>query len=424
MSFRIFFIAVIAAITLHACAKHTEPAPEEEPISNTDIRTPTLNALATNVTVTYTDESSFVSSLSSYGYKTPDQVNLNRVGASSGYTAIYGFNIPSANQVKGFKWNSGDEQTIEWRPQGITGFTWSGRNFLLVTWYAIGPSDIDGVNNQHKGVRVSLVDITSMSNITYRHILLVQNKANMLNSALYKSSNPYVQLNSYAPVTIHAGGIAAYAGKVYVADTKLGIRVFDLTKFIAVSGDDTGNRIGKESDGTLKAFGYGYILPQTGYYKITNASPFSCIELGEGATADDKMLWTGQYIESASTTIPKVYGFHLNASGQILTSPQPEVITPIDNDQTKVNGIQGVYRAGTKTFMATTGNTSYEGSTARLVRSNDGATAGVRYRWPHGAEDLYFEKSTGYLWNLTEYETQKYGEDNRCIFAVRLSDYD
>jgi hypothetical protein len=269
-----------------------------------------------------------------------------------------------------------------------------------------------------------LVDITSMSNITYRHILLVQNKANMSNSALYDASNPYVQLGAYAPVTIHAGGVACYAGKIYVADTGLGIRIFDLTKFISAATGDTDERIGKETNGTLKAFNYAYILPQTGYYKITNAKPFSCIELGTGATASDKMLWTGQYIESTETAVPKVYGFHLNTSGQIVTSPQPEVITPIDNDNTNVNGIQGVFRAGTKTFMTTTGNSSYEGSTARLVRYNDGAAAGVRYRWPHGTEDLYLEQSTGYLWNLTEYETAKYGTDNRCVFAVRLSDYD
>ncbi len=30
---------------------------------------------------------------------------------SSGYTGVYGFNIPAANQVKGFKWNDGDEGT-------------------------------------------------------------------------------------------------------------------------------------------------------------------------------------------------------------------------------------------------------------------------------------------------------------------------
>jgi hypothetical protein len=424
MSFRNYCIAAIAALTLHACSKQTQPASAEDPATDSDKREPAENAIATNVTVTYTDESSFVNSLSSYGYKTPTQLNLNRVGTSSGYTGVYGFNIPAANQVKGFKWNSSDEQTTEWRPQGITGFTWGGRNFLLVTWYGVGPDVIDGVNNQHKGVRVSLVDITSMSNITYRHILLVQEKANMSNSELYKASNSYVQLGSYAPVTIHAGGVACYAGKIYVADTNLGIRVFDLAKFVPAEGDATETRLGKETDGSLKAFNYSYILPQTGYYKITNAKPFSCIELGTGATASDKMLWTGQYIESTSTAVPKVYGFHLNASGQIVTSPQPEVITPIDNDNTHVHGIQGVYRAGTKTFMATTGNSSYEGSTARLTRYNDGAAAGVRYRWPHGTEDLYLEPATGYLWNLTEYETQKYGVDNRCVFAVRLSDYD
>src|SRR5688500_5001733 len=205
MKFRTYCIAATAVMTLHACVKQTQPPPAEETATNADTRPVTVNAIATNVAVTYTDESSFVGSLSSYGYKTPAQLNLNRVGTSSGYTAVYGFNIPSDRQVKGFKWNSGDEQTTDWRPQGITGFTWSGRNYLLVTWYGVGPTAIAGVNNQHKGVRISLVDITSMRNITYRHILLVQNKANMSNSALYDASNPYIQLGSYAPVTIHAG---------------------------------------------------------------------------------------------------------------------------------------------------------------------------------------------------------------------------
>jgi hypothetical protein len=49
------------------------------------------------------------------------------------------------------------------------------------------------------------------------------------------------------------------------------------------------------------------------------------------------------------------------------------------------------------------------------------AATGVFYRWPHSAEDLYFEPAAGYIWNLTEYETEKYGTDNRSVFAVRLS---
>ncbi|MBS1565694.1 MAG: hypothetical protein JST39_15005, partial [Bacteroidetes bacterium] len=372
--------------------------------------------------ITYTDESSFVNTLSSYGFLTPDQLSLNRVGSTSGYTGVYGFNIPTANQVTGFKWNSGDESTTDWRPQGIAGFTWNSRKFLVVTWYGIGPDDIAGVNNQHKGVRIALVDITSMSNITYRLVLLVQNVANMSNSSLYKASNSYNQLGSFCPVTIHAGGVAAYAGKLYVADTKLGMRVFDLTKFVDVAGDATETRCGMETNGDLKAFNYGYILPEIGYYKITGASPFSCIELGQGATASDKYLWTSQYITSDETATPQIFGFGVNTSGVVSTA-QPTIITPIDNTNGNVYGIQGVYRSGSKSFMTTTGNSSYEGSTARLVRYNDGTTAGTRYRWPHGAEDLYYDSATGYLWNLTEYETQKYGTDNRCVFCVRLTDY-
>jgi hypothetical protein len=415
-----FALATMAAVTWCSCSQKQLDAPATSTKEPAEVNT----ALAAASTITFTDESSFVSSLSSYGFKTPDQLSYNRDASTSGYTAVYGFNIPADRRVTGFKWNPGDEQTTEWRPQGIGIFTWAGRKFLVVTWFGIGPNDIPGVYNQHKGVRISLADITSMSNITYRHVLLVQNVANMSNSSLYRPTNSYTQLGAFAPVTIHAGGITYYAGKLYVADTGLGMRVFDLTKFVSVDGDETGTRIGQETNGDLKAFGYGYVLPQAGYYKITGASPFSCIELGQGATAADKYLWTGQYITDDETPVPRVFGFSINTSGQLSTTTQPKIITPIDNDNTHVHNIQGVYRTGIKTFMASTGNSAYEGSTARLVRYNDGAAAGVRYRWPHGAEDLCFDPATGYLWNLTEYETQKYGQDNRCVFAVRLSDYD
>lgn len=378
--------------------------------------------LASNVSVAYTDESNFVQNLASHGFKNIDQLSLNRAGQTSGYNTTYGFNIPADRQVKGFKWNKGDQDTKEWRPQGITGFEKNGKNYLLVTWYGIGPSNIAGVYNQHKGVRISLVDITNMSNITYRHILLVQNKANMTNSELYRPSNEYSQLNGFAPVTIHAGGVAYYNDKIYVADTRLGLRVFDLTKFLSAASDPNEERVGIETDGSLKAFNYGYVLPQIGYYKITNANPFSCVALGEGSTATELRLWTGQYLGAADGKIPQVYGFPINSQGQLVGAV--ENISPLDKYDTPVYGMQGVYRKQTKTIMTTTGNSSYEGSTARLVRYNDGTTAATRYRWPHGAEDLYLEPNAGLLWNLTEYETAKYNKENRTVFAVRYSDYD
>ena len=305
-------LAVAATIALSSCSQDGVTETEQQ-----DSVKFTQKAFV-NLPINYVDESSFVSSLASYGFMEPDEINLNRVGTKSGYNNVYGFNIPAGNQVTGFKWNSGDEQTEEWRPQGLTGFNWGGKKFLLATWYGVGPGTIAGVYNQHKGVRISLVDITNMNDIKYRHILLVQNKANMSNSNLYRSTNAYNQLDKFCPVTIHAGGVAYSNNKIYVVDTKLGMRVFDITKLIPVSGDSTKSRIGKEADGTLKAFDYAYILPQTGYYDIDNANPYSCISLGEGNDGE-KRLWTGQYLTPSDNLTPKIYGFALNSSGLINT---------------------------------------------------------------------------------------------------------
>lgn len=415
----IYLAASVFMILFASCTKKDDASVKYPGLKSVNAAGSGLNTLATSA-VTYTDESSFVTSLSAYGFKNPSQVDLNRMGTTSGYNTGYGFNIPAANQVKGFKWNAGDEETTDWRPQGITGFAWGAKNYLLVSWYAIGPDDIAGVNNKYKGVRLALVDITDMTKITYRLILLVQNKANSTNAALYdQPADAFTQGDLFIPVTMHAGGLAYYNQKIYIADTGLGLRVFDLNKLIPAEPDASKTTIGKDSNGELKAFDYTYILPQTGYYKITNAKPFSFVSLGEGATSADKRLWTGQY--QTTGTVAQVFGFPVSTAGQV--SGPPTIIDPKDDTGLVMLGMQGVYRAGTKTFMTKTGNSSYEGSTARFVRYVDGAAAGTRYRWPHGAEALYLD-SAGLLWNLTEFETSKYGQDNRCVFAVRLSDYD
>ena len=78
-------------------------------------------------TITYTNENTFAQSFAGNGFKNPSQLVLKRTALSAGYNTVYGFAIPAANQVKGFKWDFEDEQTEEWRPQGITGFTWQAK---------------------------------------------------------------------------------------------------------------------------------------------------------------------------------------------------------------------------------------------------------------------------------------------------------
>lgn len=413
MNNKLHFLLLIFIAVLFACkGKKNDPVPGD---SSAIKNPPPLSSPG----VTYTSDIAFVSLFSSYGFKNPSQITLTRTAAAAGYNTVYGFAIPAAKQVKGFKWDEEDEKTQEWRPQGITGFKWGSNNYLLISWYSISPDEIASIKNEHKGVRLALVDITDMNNITYNYILLVQNISNSGNALLYdQPKNPFLQRSTYIPVTMHAGGLAYFNQKIYIADTSLGLRVFDLNNIIEAKADPTKNTIGKEDNNDLKAFGYNYLLPQSGYYKMTPGSPFSCVGLGEGLTPSDKRLWTAQYQTSGSLAL--VSGYAINAEG-LVTGPATTV-SPKDDQGSVMYGMQGVYRAGSNTYVSKTGNSSSSGSTARLAKYTDGAAAAVYYPWPHGAEDLHLDES-GLLWSLTEYEYSKYNKDSRSVFAVRLADY-
>lgn len=376
-----------------------------------------LSKAAADVSVNaYTDTSAFINS--GFSFLNPSQIDKNRqaIGGSA-YTEVYGFNIPEENRVRGIRWNTDDETTSLWRPQGISGFTKDGVRYLLVSWYAKDEAEF-------KGSRITLIDISPSSStyLTYRHILLVQ-------PDIPAGTTSYSQYGSYAPLNVHAGGIAYFKGKIYLSSTNLGVRVFDLNKIIEVStGDTTNDKCGKDSNGNLFAFNYRYILPQTGYQKINNANPFSTIQVNDEGT----QFWTGQYYSGSAdaSIVPKVFGFPVDTNGRlqntgiVTVTPKNSLFT--DNH---AHGIQGVFRKGNRTWLSCTGSPSNSyGSNARLARYTDGADDTVRFRWPYGAESLYYESQYNYLWSLTEYEpnagAQNGSQVNRCIFAVDFSKYE
>lgn len=376
-----------------------------------------LSKAAADVSVNaYTDTSAFINS--GFSFLNPSQIDKNRqaIGGSA-YTEVYGFNIPEENRVRGIRWNTDDETTSLWRPQGISGFTKDGVRYLLVSWYAKDEAEF-------KGSRITLIDISPSSStyLTYRHILLVQ-------PDIPAGTTGYLQYGSYAPLNVHAGGIAYFKGKIYLSSTNLGVRVFDLNKIIEVStGDTTNDKCGKDSNGNLFAFNYRYILPQTGYQKISNANPFSTIQVNDEGT----QFWTGQYYSGSAdaSIVPKIFGFPVDTNGRlqntgiVTVTPKNSLFT--DNH---AHGIQGVFRKGNRTWLSSTGSPSNSyGSNARLARYTDGADDTVRFRWPYGAESLYYESQYNYLWSLTEYEpnagAQNGSQVNRCIFAVDFSKYE
>ncbi|MFD1768813.1 hypothetical protein [Sphingobacterium suaedae] len=375
------------------------------------------SALADAVSVnSYVNTSSYVQT--GFSFLNPTQVNKNRqaIGGSS-YTQVYGFNVPEENRVRGIRWNTDDETTAIWRPQGITGFSRNGVRYLLITWYARNEAE-------YKGARITLIDISPSSStyLTYRHILLVQ-------PTIPPSVSGYTQYGSYAPLKVHAGGVAYFNGKLYVASTSLGLRVFDLDKIIEVkTGETTSTKCGKDAQGNSYAFNYRYILPQIGYYKINGANPFSTVQVN----AEGTQLWTGQYYAGSADAaiVPKIFGFPIDANGTLLNTGIQTVVPKnslFDDDH--AHGIQGVFRKGNRTWLSCTGSPSNSyGSNARLARYTDGDSNTVRYRWPYGAESLYYESQYDYLWSLTEYEPNSGAANgsqvNRCIFAVDFSKYD
>ncbi len=386
---------------------------EEQSLKANTSRTSADASVSVNA---YVDTSTYINS--GFSFLNPSQLNKNRqaIGGSA-YTEVYGFNIPEENRVRGIRWNTDDETTALWRPQGIAGFSKDGVRYLLVSWYAKDEAAF-------KGSRITLIDISPSSStyLTYRHILLVQHD-------IPASVTDYSQYASYAPLNVHAGGMAYFKGKLYISSTNLGVRVFDLNKIIEVStGDTTNDKCGKDSNGNLFAFNYRYILPQTGYQKINNANPFSTIQINDEGT----QFWTGQYYSGSAdaSIVPKVFGFPIDANGTLqntgIVSVIPKNSLFTDNH---AHGIQGVFRKGNRTWLSCTGSPSNSyGSNARLARYTDGADDTVRFRWPYGAESLYYESQYNYLWSLTEFEpnagAQNGSQVNRCIFAVDFSKYE
>ncbi len=405
---------LLCTLTGIGCQNNALISAEEDPSLKTSNGKASVDA---NVSVNaYVDTSTYI--ISGFNFLNPSQINKNRqaIGGNA-YTEVYGFNIPEENRVRGIRWNTDDETTSLWRPQGIAGFSKDGVRYLLVSWYAKDEAAF-------KGSRITLIDISPSSStyLTYRHILLVQ-------PDIPASVTDYSQYASYAPLNVHAGGMAYFKGKLYISSTNLGVRVFDLNKIIEVStGDTTNDKCGKDSNGNLYAFNYRYILPQTGYQKINNANPFSTIQINDEGT----QFWTGQYYSGSAdaSIVPKVFGFPVDTNGTLqntgIVSVIPKNSLFTDNH---AHGIQGVFRKGNRTWLSCTGSPSNSyGSNARLARYTDGADDTVRFRWPYGAESLYYESQYNYLWSLTEFEpntgAQNGSQVNRCIFAVDFSKYE
>ena len=170
---------------------------------------------------------------SSYTRLSVNSLNLNRTGTKMTATQLSQF----GPAFEGYRWENGDAVTQKWRPQGISGYNKSGKEWSLVSWYGrhITGTLFCNEDYRNRGDRVSFVDISDMDNIHYRHVLLVDENGDEF-------------------YDMHAGGLAVIGDTLFTVDSRGSIDAvyaFSLDSIIEIPSADQGNY-----------FGYRYILPK------------------------------------------------------------------------------------------------------------------------------------------------------------------
>ncbi|MEV5588669.1 hypothetical protein AB0L05_24145 [Nonomuraea pusilla] len=296
----------------------------------------------------------------------------NRTAVRRGASATMGGMKP--RPADWYAFDVKDQATPDWYPQGVTCGEESGAfgaPVFLVTWYFKPGAG-------ERGVRVSFL---SPQTLRYRHALLVQATPD----------------GSYAPIDIHAGGVACHGHLLYVADTVRGLRVFDLANLLDLRTvqNDLGDpaRAGR-ADGRFHAFGYRYVIPQTDFWRVAQpGARFSFVSVDRSGPTP--MLVTGEYLEDdpGGRVARWPLGLEGGAPADAYVLGQPKV--------------QGALSWGGRWYMSQAADAATNG---RLLVHDGGRVAARPY--PIGPEDLTVQD--GRLWSVTEFRNK------RVVFGVAL----
>ncbi|CAG8316357.1 unnamed protein product [Penicillium salamii] len=294
--------------------------------------------------------------------------------------------VGKGSPAESWAWNSGDDKTKEWVPQGITSSadalgkgTWNEHEAWIVSWYRDGDR-----------VRLSFVDRKTHK---YRHVMLVYPTAD----------------DDFKSITIHAGGIMWYGNVLYVVDTKNGIRAFDLDNIWEV---EIADGVGKSKDGkSYSADGYRYVLPQIRWYKWTpgNDSPFrfSWISLDRSDSPDTLMVGEfvrdGEKFKNTDTPVPIRYvKYNLDASTRRLHTNNG-IATASWAHCVNIPNVQGAVSYEEKFYISrSTGRAPKQGD---LFVWEEGKTAVKHQGWfMAGNEDMSFNPVRKEYYTVTEYD--------------------
>jgi hypothetical protein len=273
--------------------------------------------------------------------------------------------------VSSFKWADADNNSALWKPQGITGSAAAvddgivgGHRELLVSWYKDIPIS---------PAKVSFVLADSLDNTTYVHVALVIPAG-----------------KSVTPIRSHAGGIAWYGHYLYVAETDIGLRVFD-TRYILGA-----KKLPRSAD-----LGLPYVLPQVGLYRQVKGAglSFSFVETDRTGPS----LITGAYADR-------------ELGGQVVRWPLNDKTFRVGTQATgawrmPASNVQGALMHNGRLLASSSYDMEGSNGDGELVSGFPGLDA-AHYRWPDAAEDVHYAGTSRRVYSLTE------GRGDRVVFAV------
>ena len=292
-----------------------------------------------------------------------------------------------------FAWQAGDRDVAYWIPQGLTGSfdgvgggLVAGRRLLLVSWYHDRAAEPGATAD--KGVRIAIVDVTDPAAVRYRFALLV---------------DPVVKdgRSDFDPVAVHAGGLAWFGDYLYVPDTGNGLRVFDLSRIVAV--DTPGDRLGYDpATGGYQAHGYRYVIPQVDTYLDDGACAprFSYVAVDRSTTPPS--LISGEY--DAATFGGRLFRWPLDAASGRLQRTDRGRVVPAGAWYLGQTHVQG---AASRDGVYWLSSSAPAGGAGALYRVGVGVRS-TTLGWIDGPEDLAVDAVSDSLWGLSEAASARY----------------
>ncbi|KFX85744.1 hypothetical protein V497_03717 [Pseudogymnoascus sp. VKM F-4516 (FW-969)] len=288
----------------------------------------------------------------------------------------------SGKPIESWAWNSGDDDTTKYYPQGISSSgdalatgVWEGHSVWAVSWY-----QKEVATGEKKKSRISFVDRATHK---YRHVMLVEPSAD----------------DNFKEVPVHAGGIVWYGDALYVVDTDNGLRVFNVSNIWAVGA---GDGVGKDTTtGKYSANNYAYVLPQMWKFDWKAqqpSSPFrhSWVSLDRSTTPDSLII--GEYQETDVNTPIRAIRYSLDYTTRKLTTTA-NVATATWASCINILKMQGGLSWNGKFYFTRSAT-----GAADLWSWIPGKAAALSRGWfPSGAEDLSYHEAKGELYTLTEH---------------------